>query len=61
MNEMKRRSFEKELNNPNITDKEKARIEYKLYKMENRPERGLMIFFGSVILIMLIITLAVKG
>lgn len=57
MNEIQRLSLKEKLENPNLSHKERAQIELRLYKMDNRPEWGLRILFGSVIIFMLILAI----
>ncbi|MNB79179.1 hypothetical protein D3C75_259060 [compost metagenome] len=61
MNEEKRLTLLNQLENPNLTYKEKAKIEYQLFELDNHPQYGLMILFGSIIVFLLIFTIVLTS
>jgi hypothetical protein len=64
MSKISKESLIRQLKDQNLTQEERHRLEfklYKLYKKENLLDWDLMIFFGSVILFMLLFTFTVHS
>lgn len=57
MNISKRKSKIEQLETLNISERDRLKVQYELYKMDNQPDWMMRIFFGMCLVSLLIVTI----